>query len=76
MWTLIRNLRGAYWLWALVIGALDASLVAWFVVMPTRDMGPAGGWDVKVIVAGLLLNSTWGLGAAPLIRLMNQSQSS
>ena len=59
-----------------LIGALDASLVAWFVVMPTRDMGPAGGWDVKVIVAGLLLNSTWGLGAAPLIRLMNQSQSS
>jgi hypothetical protein len=77
LWTLIRNSRGGpYWVWALVVGALGASLVAWFVVMPIKGMGPAGGWDVKVIVGGLLLNGAWGLGAALLMRLMNQSQSS
>ena len=31
---------------------------------------------MKVIVGGLLLNGAWGLGAALLMRLMNQSQSS
>jgi hypothetical protein len=77
LWTLIRNSRGAaYWVWALAIGALGASLVAWFVVMPIKGMGPAGGWDPKVIVGGLLLNGAWGLGAALLMRLMNERPSS
>jgi len=77
LWAFIRSSRGgAYWVKALIIGALGASLVAWFVVMPLKGMGPAGGWDLKVIVAGLLLNGAWGLGAALLMRLMNQRQPS
>ena len=49
---------------ALVIGALGPSLVAWFVVMPMKGMGLAGGWNPKIIISGLLLN---GVGdSAPL----------
>ena len=73
LWALIRASRGgAYWTKALVIGALGPSLVAWFVVMPIKGMSVAGGWDPKIIVSGLLLNGVWGLGAALLIRLLNQ----
>ena len=73
LWALIHALRGGvYWAAALVIGALGPSLVAWFVVMPIKAMGFAGGWDPKIIVAGLLLNGGWGLGVALLMRLLNR----
>jgi hypothetical protein len=73
LWALIRASRGgAYWTKALAIGALGPSLVAWFVVMPIKGMGLAGGWDGKIIVSSLLLNGAWGLGAALLMRLLNR----
>ncbi len=73
LWALISASTGnAYWIRALVIGALGPSLIAWFVVMPIKDMGPAGGWDPKVIVGGLLLNGAWGVGVALLMRLLNR----
>ena len=73
LWALIgASGDGAYWIKALVIGALGPSLVAWFVVMPMKGMGLAGGWDPKIIVSGLLLNGAWGLGTALLIRLLNR----
>jgi hypothetical protein len=73
LWALIGTSGGgAYWTKALVIGALGPSLVAWFVVMPMKGMGLAGGWDPKIIVGALLLNGAWGLGTALLIRLLNR----
>src|SRR5436189_3798277 len=55
LWALIRaSSDAAYWVKALVIGALGPSLVAWFVVMPLKGAGFAGGWDPNVIVTGLL----------------------
>jgi hypothetical protein len=76
LWALIRTSRGAaYWATAFVIGALGPSVVAWFVVMPIKGMGFAGGWDPKIIVGALLLNGAWGLGVALLMRLANPSQS-
>jgi hypothetical protein len=76
LWALIRTSRGgAYWAKAFVIGALGPSVVAWFVVMPIKSMGFAGGWDPKIIVGALLLNGAWGLGVALLMRLANPSQS-
>jgi hypothetical protein len=72
LWALIGASRGgAYWTMALVIGALAPSLVTWFVVMPMKGMGLAGGWDPKVILSGLLVNSAWALGVALLMRLLN-----
>ena len=77
LWVLVRHSSGsAYWAKALVIGALGPSLVAWFVVMPLKGMGPAGGWNPKIIVGALLLNGVWGLGVALLMRLLSPRPSS
>ena len=54
------------------IGALGPSLVAWFVVMPIKGLGAAGGWDPKIIVGALLLNGAWGVGTALLIRMLSR----
>jgi hypothetical protein len=73
LWALIHASRGgAYWARALVIGALAPSLVAWFVVMPIKGMGFAGGWDPSIIIGALLLNGAWGLGVALLMRVLNR----
>ena len=55
-----------------MIGALGPSLVAWFVVMPIKGLGAAGGWDPKIIVGALLLNGAWGIGTALLIRMLSR----
>jgi hypothetical protein len=73
LWALIGGSGGsAYWIKALVIGALGPSLVAWFVVMPIKGLGAAGGWDPKIIGGALLLNGAWGIGAALLIRMLSR----
>ena len=72
-WLVIARMTGpAFWWAALAFGAVAPSLVAWFVVMPMKGMGPAGGFDPKIIVGALLLNGAWGLGVALLMRLMNR----
>jgi hypothetical protein len=74
LWAVIRAARGAaYWAEALAIGALGPSLVAWFVVMPMKGMGYAGGWDPSIIVGALLLNGSWGLGVALLMRVVERA---
>lgn len=76
LWALIRASRGgAYWTRAIVIGALGPSLVAWFVVMPLKGIGFAGGWDPKIIVGALLLNAAWGVGVALLMLLPSGRRS-
>lgn len=71
LWALIGRSAGRrLWLLALVLGALGPSLVAWFVVMPLKGMGAAGGFDPKIIVGALLLNGAWGLGVALTMRLL------
>ncbi len=71
LWILIGASRdGAYWIKAIAIGALGPSLVAWFVVMPIKGLGPAGGWDPKILIGGLLLNGAWGLGVGLIMRLV------
>ncbi len=73
LWALIGASSGsAYWIKAVVIGALGPSLVAWFVVMPIKGLGAAGGWDPKIIVSALLLNGAWGIGTALLIRMLSR----
>jgi hypothetical protein len=73
LWMLIANIKGsAFWLRAVVIGAIGPSVVAWFVVMPLKGMGMAGGWNPKIIVGALLLNAAWGLGTALIMRMLQQ----
>lgn len=67
---MLRTRRGAaFWAAGVLLGAIDPSLVAWFVVMPLHGLSPAGGWDPKVLVGALLVNAAWGLGYGLLMRL-------
>jgi hypothetical protein len=73
LWALIGGSGGsAYWIKALVIGALGPSVVAWFVVMPIKGLDAAGGWGPKIVVGALLLNGAWGIGTALLIRMLSR----
>jgi len=74
-WLVIARYTGpAYWIAALVFGAILPSLVALLVVMPLKGMGVAGG-DPKNVVGALLLNGAWGLGVALLMRLMGRGST-
>jgi hypothetical protein len=73
IWPLLRNAAGgAYWLRALLIGAVAPSIVALFIVFPLKAMQMAGGWDPKIIIGALILNGAWGLGVALFIRLLTR----
>jgi hypothetical protein len=76
IWPLLKNVNGpAYWLRAQVISAIASGSVTLFVVSPLKGMPMAGGWNLKVIVSTLVLNGTWGLGMALLMRLMRGSRA-
>lgn len=73
IWLLIRRLRSAaYWLGAVVLGAIGPSLVALFVVFPLKGMAMAGGWSPGILIGALLLNGAWGLGLALFMRLFGE----
>jgi hypothetical protein len=71
LWLAIRPFErsAAYWLLAIVLGALAPTLVAVFVVFPLKGEPIAGGWRSEVVIGGFLLNSIWGLGVALAMRL-------
>jgi hypothetical protein len=73
IWAVLKNAAGAaYWVRALLIGAIGPSAVALFIVFPLKGMAVAGGWDPKLIVGALILNGAWGVGMALLMRLMHR----
>ena len=77
IWSLLKHVGGAaYWVWAVVIGAIGPSAVALFIVYPLKGKPIAGGWDPKLIVAALILNGAWGLGVALLMRLLHRAPRS
>ena len=67
---LILRLRNkiSYWLVALLFGAFAPTAVFLFVVSPLKGMPFAGGWELKLIARGLMLNGAWGLGTAILLQ--------
>jgi len=76
IWPLLKNVNGpAYWVRAQVISAIASGSVTLFIVSPLKGMSIAGGWNPKVIVSTLILNGTWGLGTALLMRLMRASRA-
>ena len=71
IWPFLKNVNGpAYWVRAQVISAISSGSVTLFIVSPLKGMSIAGDWNPKVIVTTWLLNGTWGLGMALLMRLM------
>jgi len=69
IWTLVRHgTGGAYWLRALIAGAVLPTAVTFFIVSPLKGLPVAGGWDPRVVASVLLINGVWGLGVALLMR--------
>ena len=76
IWPLLKNVDGpAYWVRALLISAIASGSATLFIVFPLKSMPMAGGWNPKVIVSTLILNGTWGLGMALLMRLTRTSRA-
>ena len=76
IWPFLKNVNGpAYWVRAQVISAIASGSVTLFIVSPLKGMPMAGDWNPKVIVSTLILNGTWGLGTASLMRLMRASRA-
>ena len=67
---LSRARGAAYWLVALLFGAIAPTLVAGLVVAPLKGQ-PMGG-DAKLILTGLLVNAAWGVVAAAVYWLFGK----
>jgi hypothetical protein len=71
IWPLLAHAAdAAYWIRAIVIGAIGPSAVALLIVFPLKGLPVAGGGDPKIIVGALLLNGAWGFGVGLLMRMM------
>ncbi len=69
IWYLMRHAtHAAYWIRAILFGAIGPTVVALLVVWPLKGRPFAADWDVKVWVLGLILNGAWGLGLALFMR--------
>jgi hypothetical protein len=69
IWYLMRHAtNAAYWVRAIVFGAIGPTVVALLVVYPLKDRPFAADWDIKIWVLGLILNGAWGLGLALFMR--------
>jgi hypothetical protein len=66
----IKN-EGAYWIAAIVFGAIFPTLVAAYVIAPIKHL-PVPHTPSNVIL-GLTVNGAWGLGTALFFRLFARS---
>jgi hypothetical protein len=61
-----------YWFGWILFGAVLPTVVALFVVLPLKGRPIAGGWDIKLVLGGLLVNGIWGAGCALVLRLLER----
>lgn len=74
IWYLMRHATGtAYWLRALVFGAIGPTVVAFLVVAPLKGVSFGMGWDPKLWIGGFIVNGVWGLGLALLMRWLKRA---
>lgn len=74
IWYLMRHATGAaYWIRALVFGAIGPTMVAFLVVVPLKGGAIGAGWDPKLWIGGLIVNGVWGLGLALLMRWLKRA---
>jgi hypothetical protein len=65
----------AYWVLAMLFGALLPTLVAWLVVLPLKGQ-PAGGRLARAgVITALLINAAWGLGTALFLKGFSRAGS-
>ena len=76
LWLVLRSAQGsAYWILAVVLGAIAPSLVALLIVFPLKGQPLGGGWKPEILVGALLLNGAWGFGVALFCRLLRVGAS-
>ena len=74
IWYLMRHATGAaYWIRAIVFGAIGPTVVAFLLVVPLKGGSFGAGWDPKLWIGGLIVNGAWGLGLAFLMRALKRA---
>ena len=58
-----------YWLLALLFGAVAPTLGHWLVSAPLHGHPLGYGWSPGEMVTSILVNASWGIGVAILLRL-------
>ena len=71
---LTRFSGSGYWLSWILAGAIALPLVAFFVVPPVKGLDTPPLWPRYLV--SMMLNATWGLGTALLLRLLGAARSS
>jgi hypothetical protein len=73
IWYLMRHAtNAAYWVRAIVFGAIFPTVVAFLVVVPLKGGTFGAGWDPKLWIGGLIVNGAWGLGLALFMRVLRR----
>jgi hypothetical protein len=67
-----RQRGGAFWVAAVVFGAILPTAVAWFLVAPLKHQPIASGWKPKSMMIGPIVNAAWGFGTALIYRLFSR----
>jgi hypothetical protein len=67
---IIRWRGAAFWIGAILFGAILPTLVAAFVVAPLKHM-PINGNPGKQLLIGLALNGAWGFGTALIYKVLH-----
>lgn len=69
LWPALRSARGsAYWIRAIVLGAIGPTAVAFLVVIPLKSHVFPPHFDPKFIVGALIVNAAWGFGLGLLMQ--------
>lgn len=69
LWPLLRGASGsAYWLRAVVLGAIGPTAVAILVVFPLKTGVFPPDISAKLLIGGLIVNAAWGFGLALFLR--------
>ena len=72
---IIDSRRGsAYYVLAMILGAIVPTLVAWFIVAPLKHQPVASGWNPKRMMIGPIVNAAWGFGTAWIYRLLERAR--
>jgi hypothetical protein len=73
LWPALKGATGsAYWLRAIVLGAIAPTVVAFLIVAPLKGRPIGMGWDPKLWIGGFIVNGAWGYGLALLLRLFKR----
>ena len=74
LWVGLQAVGGgwAYWLVAIVLGAIGPTLAVFAIVFPLKGRPAAPGGLGSLIAGALVLNGAWGLGVAAMLYVTDQ----